>query len=81
MKAIRLTALTLLAVPAAALAASGAETEGNGFLVTLFLAFGALIIVFQLIPGLVLFGSMLKGLFTRSAPENSSAEGNGNNAV
>ena len=44
-------------------AASGAAADENGLLVTLFLAMGAIIIVFQLAPGLLLFGSMLKGLF------------------
>lgn len=63
----------ILATSTAALAASGAESEGNGFLVTLFLAFGALVIVFQLIPGLLLFGSMVRGLFSR--PDREAAPG------
>lgn len=59
----------LLAASGTALAASGAESEANGFLVTLFLAFGALVIAFQLAPGLILFGSMIKGLFSKPADE------------
>lgn len=47
-----------------ALASGDPETTGTSLLVLLFLAFGALIVAFQLIPSLVLFGSMLKGLFS-----------------
>jgi hypothetical protein len=64
-----LTALIAAATPA--LAASGAESEGNGFLVTLFLAFGALVIALQLIPGLLLFGSMIRGIFSKPAEESA----------
>lgn len=63
------TILVTLTWIASALAAEGKESEGSGLLVALFLGFGALIIVFQLIPSLILFGSMLKGLFTRTAKE------------
>ncbi|MBU1183630.1 MAG: hypothetical protein KJ663_00400 [Proteobacteria bacterium] len=53
-----------------ALASSGQETMGTSLLVLLFLGFGALIVICQLIPGLVLFCSMLKGLFG-SAEKNT----------
>jgi hypothetical protein len=56
-----LTAVTVEATPA--MASSDPETMGTSLLVLLFLGFGALIVVFQLIPSLLLFGSMLKGLF------------------
>lgn len=69
MKTATKTMTLILATAAPALAASGAESEGNGFLVTLFLAFGALILVCQLIPGVLLFASMLKGIFGRPAAE------------
>ncbi|WP_298433716.1 hypothetical protein [Geobacter sp.] len=71
MKAATRTLTLILATTTSALAASGAETEGNGFLVTLFLAFGALIIAFQLVPGVLLFASMIKGLFSRPSVEES----------
>lgn len=64
----------LLIACSSAIAASGAESEGNGLLVTLFLGFGALIIAFQLVPGLILFGSMLKGIFSKSVGETSLAK-------
>jgi len=63
----------LLAASGTALAASGAESDSNGFMVTLFLAFGALVIAFQLVPGLLLFGSMIRGLFAK--PSDASAMG------
>jgi len=36
---------------------------GSSLFVILFLGCGALIVIFQLIPGLMLFYSMMKGLF------------------
>lgn len=56
--------LTTLVVTATPLPASnGPETMGTSLLIILFLGFGALIVVCQLIPGLVIFCSMMKGLF------------------
>ncbi len=54
-------AIIMTATPA--LASSDPEIMDGGLLVFLFLGFGALIVVLQLIPSLMLFGSMLKGLF------------------
>ena len=62
---IKLTTALLMAASYAH-ASSGASADEGSFLVTMFLAFGAIIIVFQLIPGLVLFSSMVKALFTPS---------------
>jgi hypothetical protein len=63
-KQMVLYAITALICSASsALAASDGKAEGSGVLIILFLAFGALIIVFQLIPGVILFVSMVKGLF------------------
>lgn len=60
------TAIVTLASVTTALAANGSEVKGSSFLIILFIGFAALIIVFQFIPGLVLFVTMLKGLFTRA---------------
>lgn len=61
---IMMTILAAVMVEATpALASSDPETTGTSLLVLLFLGFGALIVAFQLIPSVVLFGSMLKGLF------------------
>ena len=48
------------------LAGDGTEVNGSSLLAILFLGFGAMIIVCQLIPGLVLFCSMIRGLFAKS---------------
>lgn len=45
-------------------ATSGTTPEGTGILVWFFVGFGALIVILQAIPALVLFASMLKGLFS-----------------
>ena len=65
------TVIVILASVAPALAANGGEGKGTTFLLILFLGFAALIIVFQFIPGLVLFVTMLKGIFTR-APKQAA---------
>ncbi|RNC72735.1 MAG: hypothetical protein ED859_01880 [Desulfuromonadales bacterium] len=74
MKTMIYALLAILASSTTVLAAGSAESEGNGFLVTLFLAFGALIIVFQLVPGLLLFGSMVKGLFIKPAQGKAKSD-------
>jgi hypothetical protein len=61
---VRALILTLTSV-APAFAADGSVVKGSTFLLILFLGFAALIIVFQFIPGLVLFTTLLKSLFTR----------------
>ena len=65
LKAAILTAITLTTTPA--LASGDMETAGTSLLVLLFLGFGALIIACQLVPSLMLFCSMLKGLFSTAA--------------
>lgn len=74
MKTLLRTVTVMLAWVAPALAAAGGETEGNGFLLYLFLGFGALIIVFQFTPGLLLFVTIVKELFAR-APKKAVATG------
>lgn len=68
------TAIVAAATPV--LASSGQETMGPSLLALLFLGFGSFIVVCQLIPGLVLFCSMLKGFFsgaaTKSVPQTNS---------
>lgn len=66
------TALAL--ITSSAFAASGASSDENGLLVTLFLAFGAIIIIFQLVPGMLLFGSMLKGIFGKEEKAQQASE-------
>jgi hypothetical protein len=74
MRAILTTLAVTLACVTPALAASTNAAKGSSILLILFLGFGALIIVFQFIPGMVLFATMLKGLFT-AAPKKAAAGG------
>ena len=60
-----LTAITLTTTTA--LASGETEATGTSLLVLLFLGFSALIIACQLFPSLLLFCSMLKGLFSTPA--------------
>ena len=71
MRTLMRALIMTLASVAPAFAANGSETKGSTFLLILFLGFAALIVVFQFIPGLVLFATMLKGLFT-PAPKKSA---------
>jgi len=55
------------------------ETSGSGILMTAFIGFLALIIAFQLIPALMLFFAMLKGVFAAvtSKPVGLGMDGEG----
>lgn len=63
------TIITMLVWIAPALAAVEADPGEGGMLLNLFLGFGAVILVFQLLPSLILFASMIKGLVARPAKE------------
>lgn len=71
MRATRSWAYTVgimgLAAARPAMAAAPESAEGIGLWAVVFLAFAALVIGFQAIPALVLFGSMLKALFAPGA--------------
>ena len=74
MRVICATLLSLLIAGTHVLASTGAGTgEGMGFLATLFVAFGVLIILFQLIPGFTLFLGMVKGVFSPGAKKTEQA--------
>jgi hypothetical protein len=66
------TVITLLgACGASAFAATtGTAGEGSGQLVWFFIGFGVLVIMLQAVPAVILFVSMLRGLF--SAPEKQA---------
>jgi len=50
-------------------ATSGAGGEGSSPLTWLFIGFGVMVIMLQAVPALILFVSMLKGLFAASEKE------------
>lgn len=60
----RKTVALLLCSATSAFAATGAEGEGYGVLFWLFVGFGATIVAFQFIPGIMMFLGMVRGLFT-----------------
>lgn len=62
---IRNTLVALSCFSTSAFAAAEVGSEGGSFLLTLFIGFFALIVVFQLVPAIILFFGMLKGLFVR----------------
>ena len=64
MKTISTIVLSLLVTVSNVLASGNAEAEGLGLMSALFIAFGVLIILQQFIPGLLLLGGMLKGIFS-----------------
>ncbi|RQW78192.1 MAG: hypothetical protein EHM51_00455 [Geobacter sp.] len=63
METMMRTLIAMLAGVVPALAAKGETTEDGGLLLMAFLGFGAIIVTFQIIPAVVLFASMVKGLF------------------
>ena len=67
--------LALMLAPATTALAATGSGGGMGWLGMVFLGFGALIVAFQLIPAIVLFGSMLKGLFTTITAKTALATG------
>ena len=75
MKRTLITIGTLIAAATPALASGGPETAGTSLFVTLFLAFGFLIILCQLVPGVVLFCSIVKTLFGNTAKKTALATG------
>jgi hypothetical protein len=61
-----------------ALASGGSEAGGMGLWGNLFIAFGVMIVVFQLIPGIMLLVGMVKGVFSlreKKADESAVAGG------
>jgi hypothetical protein len=69
---LRMLIAILAGSASAAYAAQGAEIEGAGVLAYLFIGFFALIVVTQLVPAMILFFGMVKGLFTRETKKDVS---------
>ena len=64
-KAILNSLIILAGLSTSAFAAAETAGEGSSFLLTLFIGFFSLIIVFQLVPAVLLCTGMFKGLLTR----------------
>ena len=50
-------------------ATTGLEPGGNGVLAWFFIGFVVMIVLFQAAPAIVMFGSMMKGLFSSNPAE------------
>jgi heme exporter protein D len=64
-----LAALFVAGAASAFAATSGSAGEGSGPFIWVFLGFTVLVVMLQAIPALILFVSMLRGLFSPSAKE------------
>ena len=73
MKALYTVLLTMAMTATNALATSGGEPVELSFMTVLFMGFGAMIIVFQLVPGVILFAGMLKGIFSPAEKKSEPA--------
>ena len=70
---LRNTLIALIAFSSSAHAAgSGSTGEGN-LLLSLFIGFFALIVVFQLVPAVILFVGMVKGLISKDSKKVESS--------
>ena len=71
MKSMKLLAPMIISSTSAAYAATNAQSEGAGILTYFFIGFFALIIVSQLVPAMILFVGMVKGLFAPSEKDST----------
>ena len=69
---LRNTLIALTIFSSSAFAAGSAMTGEGGLLLSLFIGFFALIIVFQLVPAVLMMVAMFKGLFGRDSKEVTS---------
>jgi len=63
MKKLVLQGLMMFGIAGTALASGAAESGGGGWMIAIFLGFFAVVILFQLIPSLVVFFSVIKEIF------------------
>ncbi len=65
--------MILLALSSTVYAAGTTGVGGGNLLLTLFIGFFALIVVFQLVPAVILFVGMIKGLMGKGSKEVKSS--------
>jgi hypothetical protein len=74
MKTLYATVIALLITGTQALASGGGgDGESMSLLATFFIAFAVMVVLFQFIPGLMLFGGMLAALFKSSEKKSDEA--------
>ena len=71
MRVLISTIAAVLVTVSQVMAAGGGNAEPMSILMILFLGFGALILVFQLFPAVVLFVGMVKGLMAPAVKKRS----------
>ena len=64
---LRNTLIALFASSSSAFAAGTVATGGGGFLLSLFIGFFALILVFQIVPAVLMLIGMVKGVASRKS--------------
>ena len=72
----RIATLMTILYANSAFAATGAEGSGFSLIGWIFLGFLAVIITLQFVPALIMFGSMMMGIFGK-AKNNETVTGNG----
>jgi len=65
--------ITLLTLSSTVYAAGTAGAGGGNLLLTLFIGFFALIVVFQLVPAVILFIGMVKGLTSSKSSKEAKS--------
>ena len=77
MRVLISTIAAVLVAVSQVMASSGGNGEPLSILAILFMGFGALIIVFQVFPAVVLFVGMIKGLMAPAVKKSEAAGGRG----
>ncbi len=72
-KSLRHALVALFTFSSSAFAAVSASSGEGSFLLSLFIGFFALIIVFQVVPAFLLFAGMVKGLLGQANEQGSSS--------
>jgi hypothetical protein len=73
MRVLNSTIIALLLTATQALAyGEGSTGEGLSFMMILFMGFGAVILVFQIFPALILFCGMVKGIVSATKREKAT---------
>jgi hypothetical protein len=75
MRVLISTIAALLVTVSQVMASGGSNGEPVSILMILFMGFGALILVFQLFPAVVLFIGMVKGLIAPAVKKSEAAAG------
>lgn len=74
MKTLRMLLSMVIGSASAAYAAAGTQSESAGILAYAFIGFFALIVVSQLVPAMILFFGMIKGILAGKEKSSVSVE-------